>query len=58
MKFTIEIELKNGDYCNGCPLLLHGGCRKYGDLKRECKNYLNYWVRPEICKQNEEKDNA
>jgi len=60
MKFNIEIELENGDYCNGCKLLRN----EHNFYPLECG--LHYELlgarigakihRPEICKeQNKEK---
>jgi len=63
MKINIEIELENGDYCNGCPCLLvfqHSGkvfCSNYSEEFVNVKTLENV-IRPDICKeQNKEKTN-
>ncbi len=62
MKFNIEIEIENGDYCNGCPCLnvTMGYCRFHKvfltqDPKGFAKGGHAKRYRPEICKeQNKE----
>jgi len=67
MKFNIEIELENGDYCNGCPIAIieqkpystgfDCACGKYRErLDYEYDLKTLKVKRPEICKeQNKEK---
>jgi len=70
MKFKIEIELENGDYCNGCPLFIETNtsnfisttywhnCRAdyYKEKNISESQRINGFPRPDICKeQNKEK---
>jgi len=67
MKFNIEIELENGDYCNGCPCVREYSvtnhsetinlidCNLYGVNQSKGKED-GLLIRPDFCKeQNKEK---
>lgn len=62
MKFNIEIELENKNYCNGCKLLVEKQDLTPFSKNYYCPFYYNYEnrdrknkkiIRPNICKQND-----